>query len=390
MTTTPVLGITQLAPGQAVPETKVNEGMRALEQGAAWFRFKDRDLAAPPGSPADGDCYLVAASATGAWAGQDGKIAFYRSSAWVFLTAKEGMAGYIADEDAAVTFDGTDWNTIGGGGVSILDDLTDVDAAAPSDGDVLTYDSGSGDWVPAAPSGGGGGGSDAALFLPEEWVIQTQYNATSLSVLGTTSTASGIGSASYAATNYLTKMRRVVIQPSSTANQQSHVRTNSSQVVPDRGSEFKAIFGIGTGLSTGRIFVGSQNNWPLNNDPSASANNAGMTAFAVAADEGDSNLQVMHKNLGSAMTKIDLGANFPKATAGATYKVELNHAVGGASATYTVTRLDTGDVATGSISSNLPTGTTTMVAGAWNCTGSAGGTAIMGVSIIWGRNPTLP
>lgn len=42
------------------------------------------------------------------------------------------------------------------GGSNALDDLTDVDAPTPSDGDVLTFDSGSGDWVPAAPTGGGG------------------------------------------------------------------------------------------------------------------------------------------------------------------------------------------------------------------------------------------
>jgi hypothetical protein len=40
------------------------------------------------------------------------------------------------------------------GGASALDDLTDVDAASPSDGDVLTYNSTPGGWVAAAPSGG--------------------------------------------------------------------------------------------------------------------------------------------------------------------------------------------------------------------------------------------
>lgn len=43
-------------------------------------------------------------------------------------------------------------------GAAALDDLTDVDATSPSDGDVLTYDSGSGLWIPGTPSGGGGGG----------------------------------------------------------------------------------------------------------------------------------------------------------------------------------------------------------------------------------------
>lgn len=53
--------------------------------------------------------------------------------------------------------DGTWAAPPGGGGA--LDDLSDVDAAAPSDGDVLTWAAGSpGEWVAAAPSGGPGGG----------------------------------------------------------------------------------------------------------------------------------------------------------------------------------------------------------------------------------------
>lgn len=44
------------------------------------------------------------------------------------------------------------------GGSNALDDLTDVAAPTPSDGDVLTFDSGSGDWINAAPTGGAGGG----------------------------------------------------------------------------------------------------------------------------------------------------------------------------------------------------------------------------------------
>lgn len=117
MTTTPVLGITELAAAQAVPEVSVNQGTRYLEQGAGWFRFKDRGLAAQPGSPADGDCYLLPASATGAeWAGHDGEIAFYLSTAWAFIAPAEGMAGYVSDEDVAITYDGAAWNTLGGGG----------------------------------------------------------------------------------------------------------------------------------------------------------------------------------------------------------------------------------------------------------------------------------
>ena len=42
-----------------------------------------------------------------------------------------------------------------------LDDLTDVDTTGVADGDVLTYDSGTSEWLPVAPSGGPGGSAPA-------------------------------------------------------------------------------------------------------------------------------------------------------------------------------------------------------------------------------------
>ena len=44
----------------------------------------------------------------------------------------------------------------GGGGALALDDLTDVNAPAPDDNDVLTWDDGAGEWISAAPAGGAG------------------------------------------------------------------------------------------------------------------------------------------------------------------------------------------------------------------------------------------
>lgn len=107
--TTPVLGLTEWAAAQASPWTPHNSALRTLEQGAMWFRFKDRDLATPPGSPAEGDCYLVAASATGAWAGHDGDITYYVNGAWSFIDPLEGMGAGVLDEDIAVAFLGGSW-----------------------------------------------------------------------------------------------------------------------------------------------------------------------------------------------------------------------------------------------------------------------------------------
>lgn len=47
----------------------------------------------PPGSPSDGDAYIIASSPTGAWSGKAKKVALWDgpSSAWVFFTQKVGM-----------------------------------------------------------------------------------------------------------------------------------------------------------------------------------------------------------------------------------------------------------------------------------------------------------
>lgn len=110
--TTPRLGAPELTSGQATPETTVNEQVRYLESGAGHFIFKDRDLATPPGSPADGDCYLVAASGTGAWSGHDGDIAFYLNTAWVFINVIEGFTAWINDENVFAGYDGAAWQVL--------------------------------------------------------------------------------------------------------------------------------------------------------------------------------------------------------------------------------------------------------------------------------------
>ena len=58
----------------------------------------DKDLATPPGSPSFGDAYFVATSATGAWAGQSGDLAYYSDRGWLFEAITEGMVFYVVDE----------------------------------------------------------------------------------------------------------------------------------------------------------------------------------------------------------------------------------------------------------------------------------------------------
>lgn len=69
----------------------------------------DRDLTAPPATPTDGDRYIVAPAATGAWTGHDGKVAVYRGG-WVFYAPRIGWLCYIQDEEVLSVFKSGGWS----------------------------------------------------------------------------------------------------------------------------------------------------------------------------------------------------------------------------------------------------------------------------------------
>lgn len=118
MATTPYLALPYLMAAQAQKHVTHNEAIRALD-AIVQIAVADRDLAAPPGSPADGGRYIVAASPTGAWAGHAGTIAAWQDGAWMFHVPREGWVVWIADEDQLLVYDGSAWTPVGGGGGSI-------------------------------------------------------------------------------------------------------------------------------------------------------------------------------------------------------------------------------------------------------------------------------
>jgi len=112
--TTPNLGPPYIMAAQSQKYVTHNEALRALD-AIVQLSVLDRDLAAPPGSPANGDRYIVAASPIGAWTGHAGSIAAYQDGAWAFYAPAEGWVVWIADEDVAVAWNGTDWTGLATG-----------------------------------------------------------------------------------------------------------------------------------------------------------------------------------------------------------------------------------------------------------------------------------
>lgn len=89
--------------------TLMNE-IASIVGGVEWQDSVLSRLDTPPGTPTTGDRYLIIATATGDWAGQENKIAEWNGSAWVFTAPTTGMAVLVDDEPTAqYVFGSTTW-----------------------------------------------------------------------------------------------------------------------------------------------------------------------------------------------------------------------------------------------------------------------------------------
>lgn len=101
------LKLNEIVSSQAQKEVTHNEALWALD-AIVGNGIKSR-LATPPGSPVEGDCHIVIATATGAWVGKETNIAQLQNGAWIFYAPLEGWTTWVANEDDYVVFNGTAW-----------------------------------------------------------------------------------------------------------------------------------------------------------------------------------------------------------------------------------------------------------------------------------------
>lgn len=108
MDRTPHLDMPYILPSQAQKHVTHNEALAALDT-LVQLGVIDRDLSAPPGSPVEGDRYIVGGAATGDWAGHDGEIAVWLDGAWRFFAPAPGWTAWAADEGAILAFVAGGW-----------------------------------------------------------------------------------------------------------------------------------------------------------------------------------------------------------------------------------------------------------------------------------------
>ena len=108
MTSTPRLALPAIEAAQAQKHVTHNEALTLLD-ALTQLAVESRALTAPPGSPADGACYIPAASATAAWSGWDGQIAQYSGGGWLGIVPVSGLKAWVKAERLTVTYEDGIW-----------------------------------------------------------------------------------------------------------------------------------------------------------------------------------------------------------------------------------------------------------------------------------------
>jgi len=155
--TTPLINIPEIIVGQSQKEVTHNEALLYIDV-IIKNPIIGEDTVTPPASPVVGDTYTVGVSATGVWTGQDGKIASFINSTWVFLTPIDGWTWYSTVSNDFLRYDSATTSWIANGG------SFELALGNPAlDGYILSSTAaGVRSWIPA-PAGGGGGVSYALI-----------------------------------------------------------------------------------------------------------------------------------------------------------------------------------------------------------------------------------
>jgi len=106
--TTAHLALPFIMAAQAQKHVTHNEALRLLD-GIVQLAVLDRQLTAPPASPAEGERYIPASGATGAWSGWDGSLAYWIDGAWMKILPAPGWLAWVVDESQAIVWTGSAW-----------------------------------------------------------------------------------------------------------------------------------------------------------------------------------------------------------------------------------------------------------------------------------------
>jgi hypothetical protein len=101
--------ISGLASPTAADHAATKGYVDSVSGGVDWQESVLARQATPPITPTTGDRYLVTATATGAWTGEEDSIAQWDGAAWVFTQPDPGMATYVEAELTSYIYSNGVW-----------------------------------------------------------------------------------------------------------------------------------------------------------------------------------------------------------------------------------------------------------------------------------------
>ena len=227
---------------------------------------------------------------------------------------------------------------------------------------------------------------DLQATLAQDHVTWVEANAggTTFTSMGLSSvTATGTATAAAMATTnlytYMPKVEYLVTTAALTAVAGFRITTMNNVTVggPSAGLggfDFSGVWEPATGvtITTMRAFFGLVNSTAAATDVEPSTQ---ISCVGMGWDAADANVQIMHNDATGVCTKVDLGASFPVPVLDRTqlYRLDMASNPGTTQAVdWTVTNLNSGAIASGTITTNLPA-TTSVLAPKGYC--SVGGTS---------------
>ena len=214
-----------------------------------------------------------------------------------------------------------------------------------------------------------------------------QGNSATIALINMANTVTGTTTNRTAATtNLFTAMSRVGFVSAATAGSSTGTRHGFTQFFMGNGTagiggfHYVTRFGVSDAatVANARMFVGLSATAGVlaNADPSTFLNQIGL-----GCDAGQTTLRIIHNDGAGVSTLVDLGANFPAQTLSTDmYELQLYCAPNGSTVGYRVERLNTGHVAEGTISTDLPINTTLLSPQLWR---NNGATALaVGIDVV--------
>lgn len=295
----------------------------------------------------------------------------------------QGEMGLVTDTGAYKIGDGTTaWNSLNyfqlSPEVQTLLFASQNDPTPPASGNLVMYaKSIAGRTMPKFVGSSGLDNVIQSAIYGNGMRVLSPAASTAFSVVGMAA-PTAVGTVSHpviSAGSQRTQTRRGIITSAAVANSASELRNAAFECwrgdTAGLGGFFMTCrFASSTAVANQRKAIGlfsSTSATAVTQNPSSLTN-----CVIVGNDSADTNMQIMHNDAAGTCTKIDLGANFPANSTDAVYELILFAPPNASFINWRVVRLDTGDVANGVITTDMPLSTTFL---AWHAYMNNGGTA---------------